>query len=137
MAMNKKTERLMFDVFGTILYILLNILFYMAVVYVITKASQYSYDFAYQVFGSAPMTGKSEVAKEISIEIKKGDSTMAIGNFLAQRGMIKNKYSFYLRAKLAKSNILPGKYKIKSSMDYDEIFAILTNSSKEREGVLP
>lgn len=136
MAMNKRTERLIFDVFGTILYILLNIIFYMAVIYVITKASKYSYDFAYQIFGSAPMTSVRE-AKEISLEIKKGDSTMAIGNFLEQKEIIKNKYSFYLRAKLAKSNILPGKYKLKSSMDYDEIFGILTNVPKEREGVLP
>lgn len=134
MRVRRKTGRLIFDVFSTILYILLNIIFYIIVVFMIIKVSKYAYDFSYQVFGKASVTvGKPD--SEVSIEIKKGDSTMALADLLEKRKIILNKYSFYLRAKLSKSSIQPGKYKLHSSMAYDEIFEIITKKEKDKVGI--
>lgn len=136
MRARKKTGRLMVDVFSTILYILLNIIFYIIVIFIIIKVSKYAYDFSYQVFGKASVT-TGKPSHELAIEIKQGDSTMVLAKLLEERKIILNKYSFYLRAKLAKSNIQPGKYKLHSSMAYDEIFEIITKKEKERTGILP
>lgn len=134
MRTRRKTGRLWFDILSTILYIMLNIIFYIFVVFIIMKASKYAYDFSYQVFGKASVTtGKS--MKEVRIEIKEGDSTMGLANLLEKQGIILNKYSFYTRAKLSKSNILPGKYKLNSSMPYEEIFEIITKKEKEDLGI--
>lgn len=131
MRVRKKTGRLLFDIVSTILYILFNIIFYIIVFFIIVKASKYAYDFSYQVFGRASVT-TGKPAHEVSIEIKKGDSTMALANVLEKKNIILNKYSFYFRAKLSKSNIQPGKYKLHSSMAYDEIFEVITKKEKDK-----
>lgn len=133
MRARKKTGRLMLDILSTILYILLNIIFYILVIFMIMKVSSYAYDFSYQVFGKAAVT-KGKPAYEVSIEIKQGDSTLALAGLLEKKKIILNKYSFYLRAKLSKSNIMPGKYKLHSSMAYEEIFEIITKKPKDELG---
>jgi UPF0755 protein len=42
---------------------------------------------------------------------------------------IKNKYSFYLKAKLEKDVIMPGTYELSSDMTYEEIMSIITDYS--------
>ena len=58
---------------------------------------------------------------------------MEVARFLDTKKIIANKYSFYLRAKLTKVNILPGKYKVSSDMDYDRIFKVITTPNKSTE----
>ena len=65
--------------------------------------------------------------------IGKGESTMEVAKILDTKKLIKNKYSFYLRAKLTKQNILPGTYKVSSDMDYDQIFKVITTPTKSTE----
>lgn len=98
------------------------------------KASKYAYDFSYQVFGKVSVTTRKPI-NVVSIEIKEGDSTMGLAGLLEKKGIILDKYSFYTRAKLAKSNILPGKYKLNSSMSYEEIFDVITKKEKDELGV--
>lgn len=103
----------------------------MVIAYAIMKASHYAYDFAYQVFGSVSLTKNSGYM--VDVTINKGESTMEIAQKLASKKLIANKYSFYLRAKLTKQNILPGTYKISSDMDYDQIFKIIITPNKTTE----
>ncbi len=131
MAGRRSTGRIVLNIFGAVIHIFLNIIFYIAVVYVITKASQYAADFAYQVFGSVSVTQNAGTSTEIIIS--KGDSTMKVAGDLESKGLIKNKYSFYVRAKLTKQNILHGTYKVSSDMDYDEIFKVITTPSRTTE----
>jgi UPF0755 protein len=49
---------------------------------------------------------------------------MSVSNHLEKEGLIVNKYSFFIRAKLSensKARIRPGKYKIHSGMSYSMI----------------
>jgi hypothetical protein len=103
----------------------------MVIVYLVIKASHYAYDFAYQVFGSVSVTKNSGYTAEVTIG--KGESTMEVANMLDAKKIIVNKYSFYLRAKLTKQNILPGTYKVSSDMDYDRIFKVITTPTKGTE----
>lgn len=131
MAAGRRTGRIVLSIFGVVIHIFLNIIFYMVIVYMVIKASNYAYDFAYQVFGSVSVTKNSGYAAEVTIG--KGESTMEVAKILDTKKLIKNKYSFYLRAKLTKQNILPGTYKVSSDMDYDQIFKVITTPTKSTE----
>lgn len=131
MAAGRRTGRIVLNIFGVVIHIFLNIIFYMVIVYMVIKASHYSYDFAYQVFGSVSVTKDSGYFTELTIN--KGESTMEVARLLEAKKVIPNKYSFYLRAKLTKLNILPGTYKVSSDMDYDQIFKVITTPNKSTE----
>ena len=131
MTAGRRTGRIVLNIFGVVIHIFLNIIFYMVIVYLVIKASHYVYDFAYQVFGSVSVTKNSGYTAEVTIG--KGESTMEVANMLDAKKIIVNKYSFYLRAKLTKQNILPGTYKVSSDMDYDQIFKVITTPTKSTE----
>lgn len=131
MTAGRRTGRIVLNIFGVVIHIFLNIIFYMVIVYLVIKASHYAYDFAYQVFGSVSVTKNSGYTAEVTIG--KGESTMEVANMLDAKKIIVNKYSFYLRAKLTKQNILPGTYKVSSDMDYDRIFKVITTPTKSTE----
>ena len=131
MTAGRRTGRIVLNIFGVVIHIFLNIIFYMVIVYLVIKASHYAYDFAYQVFGSVSVTKNSGYTAEVTIG--KGESTMEVANMLDAKKIIVNKYSFYLRAKLTKQNILPGTYKVSSDMDYDRIFKVITTTTKGTE----
>ena len=131
MTAGRRTGRIVLNIFGVVIHIFLNIIFYMVIVYLVIKAIHYAYDFAYQVFGSVSVTKNSGYTAEVTIG--KGESTMEVANMLDAKKIIVNKYSFYLRAKLTKQNILPGTYKVSSDMDYDRIFKVITTPTKGTE----
>ena len=131
MTAGRRTGRIVLNIFGVVIHIFLNIIFYMVIVYLVIKASHYAYDFAYQVFGSVSVTKNSGYTAEVTIGT--GESTMEVANMLDAKKIIVNKYSFYLRAKLTKQNILPGTYKVSSDMDYDRIFKVITTPTKGTE----
>lgn len=131
MTAGRRTGRIVLNIFGVVIHIFLNIIFYMVIVYLVIKASHYAYDFAYQIFGSVSVTKNSGYTAEVTIG--KGESTMEVANMLDAKKIIVNKYSFYLRAKLTKQNILPGTYKVSSDMDYDRIFKVITTPTKGTE----
>lgn len=131
MTAGRRTGRIVLNIFGVVIHIFLNIIFYMVIVYLVIKASHYAYDFAYQVFGSVSVTKNSGYTAEVTIG--KGESTMEVANMLDAKKIIVNKHSFYLRAKLTKQNILPGTYKVSSDMDYDQIFKVITTPTKSTE----
>ena len=115
--------KVMLDLTGTILHLLLTVLFYIVAVILIVKAAQLSYQYSYQIFGSVSVSeGKG---RDYMLNIGEGESTMNIAAKLEQNRMIVNRFTFYIRAKLTKQNILPGTYTVNSSMDYDEIFKII------------
>ena len=131
MAARRRTGRIVLNIFGVVIHIFLNIIFYMVIIYTIARVSQYAYTFAYQVFGSVSLTHDTGSTTEVIIN--KGDSTMEVSKKLEAVKVIPNKYSFYIRARLTKQNILPGTYKVSSDMDYDQIFKVLTTPAKDTE----
>lgn len=131
MAVRSTSSRVALKVISTILKILLNILFYSIVIILLVKISGMAHDFGYQVFGK--VTASEAPGHDTTIEIKKGESTMNIAGKLEVNGVIVNKYSFFLKAKLRNYNLMPGTYKLNTSMTYDEIFNILTVPSSDEK----
>lgn len=124
MTSKPATSKLVLKITSFILRILLNIIFYVVVIMLITSISKRTYEFCYQVFGQ--VTASEEPGRDIEIQIKKGESTMNVASKLEFNKVIVNKFSFYLKAKLKKYNIMPGTFIVNTSMTYDEIFSIIT-----------
>jgi len=114
-----------------IIRILLNVLFYVVVVVLIIKASGITYDFTYQIFGQ--VTAAPAPGHDVDIQIKKGESSINVALKLEADKLIKNKYAFYVKAKLQSHSIMPGTYTLNTSMTYDEIFDIITVPSDSEE----
>lgn len=124
MTSKPATAKLVLKITSFILRILLNIIFYVVVIMLITSISKRTYEFCYQVFGQ--VTASEKPGRDIEIQIKKGESTMNVASKLEFNKVIVNKYSFYVKAKLKKYNIMPGTFIVNTSMTYDEIFSIIT-----------
>ncbi|WP_167958418.1 endolytic transglycosylase MltG [Anaerosporobacter faecicola] len=127
MASRSQTTKLILGISSFVVHILLNILFYVIVVMLITKYSGVAYDFAYEVFGEVALADADDDVKEVTITINKGESTMSVASKLELNRVINNKYAFYLRAKLFQSNIKTGRYKVNAAMSYEEILTVISD----------
>jgi len=124
MTSKPNSSQLVLKITSFILRLLLNIIFYIVVIILITSISKEAYSFCYQIFGQ--VTASDAPGRDIEIQIKEGESTMNVASKLELNKIIRNKYSFYVKAKLKKYNIMPGTFSVNTSMTYDEIFAIIT-----------
>lgn len=129
MTSKPTNAKLTIRIASSIFKLLLNIAFYLVVVLLIVSASKKTYDFCYQIFGQGTVDEAPGVNAEI--QVKKGESTMNVASKLNLNKIIKNKYTFYIKAKLMKHTIMPGTYTVNTSMTYDEIFAIITVPSDD------
>ena len=128
MAKKSAATKVVLDITSMVLHLLLNIVFFIVVVMLVVKFSQIAYDFSYQVFGSVRVS--EENGREYELTISEGESTMRVAAKLEQNRIIVNRFSFFLRAKLMKKNILPGTYNVNASMDYDEIYAVIATAAQ-------
>ena len=124
---NSTTGKLALRFTSAIIRFILNIIFYILVVVMVTRGATYIYNFSYQVFGSV---AKDEApGTDVPVQIYRGETTMNIATKLETSLIIVNKYSFSLKTRLKKYNIMPGTYILNTSMDYNEILEIITDSS--------
>jgi UPF0755 protein len=128
MATKSTAVKLTLKITSFIIRMLLNIIFYILVVFLIVNFSKSAYAFAYQIYG--PVTFEEAPGKEVVFQIKKGDSKMDIATKLQTYRVIENKYPFYLKTKLTEYVIKPGTYVINSAMTYEEILSVITDYSK-------
>lgn len=126
---SKSTSQNTLKILSFIIRLMLNVIFYIAVIYLIARISQLTYNFTYQIFGQ--VTKEEAPGRDVEIQIKKGESTMNVASKLEFNKIIVNKYSFYVKAKLKKYVIMPGTYTVNTSMTYDEIFTTITVPSAE------
>ncbi|MBR5712485.1 MAG: endolytic transglycosylase MltG [Lachnospiraceae bacterium] len=105
--------------------LIIDILFYLLVAVFIWRASIYARNFCYQIFGNVQMADSMhDEEKEIFIE--RGDSTRDVAKRLEREGLIVNELSFYVKVKINKYSIRPGTYKLRTSMNYNEILEIIS-----------
>jgi len=124
MAAKSTNLKLALRMSNFIFRMLVNCVFYLLVIFLITKASREIYQFSYQIFGQ--VRAEEAPGRDAQVQIRKGESTMNVASKLQLNKFIVNKYSFYVKAKLLNHTIMPGTYIINTSMSYDEIFAVIT-----------
>lgn len=114
---------------NSIIRLIIDVLFYVFVAVAIVQLSRYAKSFCYQVFGNVQVADYEHgVEKEILIEL--GDSTRDVGKRLEREGIIVNELSFYVKVKINKLNIMPGTYKLRTDMNYNEILNIIAVSTE-------
>lgn len=128
MASSSTSLKLTLKISSFILRLLLNIIFAVTVVIFVIYGSQKAFDFTYQLYG--PVTVEQEPGRDIPIQINKGESTMDIASKLELNRVIVDKNSFYFKTKLQNKLIMPGTYRLNSSMTYDEVLDVITDYSK-------
>ena len=121
----KGNQKIAMDMVGSILHLLLNILFYSIVIFIIYKVGVTAKDFCFQVFGDYTMDAAPGINAEITIP--DGASKMEVAAALEMNRLIPNRYSFYLKVQLMGYKILAGTYILNTSMTYDEILDQITN----------
>ncbi len=105
-----------------VLVVLLNLIFYGLVVFSSVQICRASYHFAYDILGDTAMEMPPGEDKMFTVTSSQDELSVA-GN-LEEMELVKNKYSFYLRMQLKKtetSALKPGSYLLNTSMSYDEI----------------
>ncbi len=113
------------DMFSFVIHMILNVMFYIFVIFLIYRASIFVYDFCYQVFGDTVVEEAPGV--NVEINIPEGTSTMELASKLEMNRLVKNRYSFYIKVKLLGYKILAGTYHLNTSMTYDQIISTITN----------
>lgn len=114
--------------------VVFNICIFGVLAWGIVKVSTQVYDFSYQIFGND--TVEDAPGTDVLITIQSGDTTKEIAELLEYKQVIKNRNSFFVRAKLMVNNsdpILPGVYKLNNSMNYGKIIEIITNPNENLE----
>ena len=125
--MKKSTSgKLALRLAGAVTRFILNVIFYVLVVAAVYKGSTFLYHFSYEVFGSVART--TEPGTNVPVQIYRGETTMNIATKLETSLVIVDKYSFYIKTKLKNYDIMPGTYILNTSMDYDEILEIISDS---------
>lgn len=128
MSSSSTSIKLTLKISSFILRLLLNIVFIILVVMVVIYGSRTAFNFTYQLYG--PVSLDEEPGRTIPIRINKGESSMDIASKLELNRVIVDKYSFYFKTKLQSKIIMPGTYRVNSSMTYDEILDVITDYSK-------
>ncbi len=117
------TSKIVLKMTGSILQLMVNVIVYTLLILLIVRAGGQAYTFAYRIFGSVSM---DTIGMNVTIQIDEDEPDMNVASKLQLNKVIPDKYSFYVKMKLAKAELQPGEFVVNTAMDYDEILAVLT-----------
>ena len=117
------TSKIVLKMTGSILQLMVNVIVYTLLILLIVRAGGQAYTFAYRIFGSVSM---DTIGMNVTIQIDEDEPDMNVASKLELNKVIPDKYSFYVKMKLAKAELLPGEFVVNTAMDYDEILEVLT-----------
>lgn len=129
MAESERDSRVLFHLLYFLLVMFARILIYLLLAFFIVRGCTQCYHFGYEIFGSVSVDQKN--GKEITFPVYKEDTMYQVAKRLAQKGLIVNRYSFYLRSEWmnpTQNELRPGKYRLNTVMNYDQIINQLTMS---------
>lgn len=126
------------QLFGNILDTTLRIVFLVAVVMFIYKYAVVAYDFGYKVFAEEPFSASPEQAISVSIAVTEDATVKDIGKVLAEKEVIEDADLFVVQELLSKyhGKIKPGVYELSSSMNAEEMLAIMAAEPLTEEEAL-
>ena len=121
------------SVLGTLISILIEILLILVLVFVIWGAGKWAYSFGYAIF--AEKTVEEEPGTDIQVTITEGQSNRQISKMLEEKGLIRDADPFYVLLMLTdyKKLIQPGTYTLNTSMQSEEMMAVMSGETDEDE----
>jgi len=127
MRKNAENDEVIFRLVYHVLVFIVEILIILLVAVGIIQCCEMSYQFCYEIFGSVSVEEGPGVDRDF--EVKKSDSAYRIAERLQEKGLIKNRYSFFIRAFLTEKDqtvFHSGEYVLNTSMNYEDILNVLT-----------
>lgn len=109
--------------------LLVNIVLLFLITFLIIHACRACYSLCYEIYG--PVVAEKAPGTDRKFNVTEGESMYKVADNLYKEGLIVNKYSFYIRTKLMDRDevkLKPGEYMLNTSMDYEEILDLLTQS---------
>ena len=118
---------------GTAVSVLVEAVLLLVCVLLIVSVGKWAYSFGYQVF--AENTVEEEPGTDITVTIAEGQSNRDICQMLEDNGLIKNADAFYVRLLLTdyRSLLTPGTYTLNTSMQSEEMMAVMSGEPLEEE----
>lgn len=110
----------------SVLYRIIKILVSVMVVMVIYMGANTAYDFGYRLFAEQPASLSPGV--DVTFVVRAGMSAGEVAENLEERGIIRDALIFKIQNKLShyKNGFLAGTYTLNTSMENEEIMAILS-----------
>lgn len=102
--------------------LVLNMIFYVVIVFATVEICKFTYSFANEVFGE--VMAEAPPGEDKVFVIQKAEDSLTISKNLEREGIVPNAYSFYIRLKLSLSDtniVAAGSYNLNTSMTYKEI----------------
>lgn len=109
----------------------LRILFLIVLLYMILQGVKLAYRYGHGLMYEHAM--EKEPGREVSLEIKEGESSSDVAAQLEKLGLIDNKESFMLKAKLYHSSLLPGTYSLNTAMTQVDILDFISEEGKKNQ----
>lgn len=116
---------------GTIISVAGKLIIYALVIMLLYEGASRGYAFGHEVFHPIPMAAAPGIDKTITIE--EGTSTQEAADLLIEKGLIKNKYAFWIQSIFYEYEIHPGTYTLNTSMTSKEMLALINEEPKEDE----
>lgn len=127
MAYNGNIRKYMLVLLRGSLYLVVNILIVIVVLYGTFYMCRYGYNFCYGITG--PVVVEKAPGQDKSFEVRDGDDMSDVAKRLKEYNIITDRYAFYIRTKLMdkdKTILKAGVYTLNTSMDYQTIINQIT-----------
>lgn len=108
---------------------IIKILLSVAVVLFLYMGAIRAYDFGYRIFAEEPVS--EAPGRDITVTITEGMSGKEIAELLEEKGVIRDDLIFYIQNQFShyKGSFQAGTYELNTSMDNDEIMAVLSGEA--------
>lgn len=119
-------ENMLFLLRGS-LYLIVNSLILIIVVYGTFYMCRLGYNFCYSIFG--PVVAEEAPGKDKVFEVSASDDMSDVAKRLKEDGIITNSFAFYIKTQLMDEDkvvLRADKYTLNTSMDYDTIIDCIT-----------
>ena len=109
----------------------LRILFLIGLLYLILQGVKIAYGYGHGLLYERVM--EKEPGREITLEIKQGESAGEIADKLKGLGLIDNTQAFVLKAKLYHTSLLPGSYTLSTAMTQLQMLDFIAEEGKKNQ----
>ena len=109
----------------------LRILFLIGLLYLILQGVKIAYGYGHGLLYERAM--EKEPGREITLEIKQGESAGEIADKLQSLGLIDNTQAFVLKAKLYHTSLLPGSYTLSAAMTQLQMLDFIAEEGKKNQ----
>lgn len=103
------------------------------IIWSLYQVGEYAYDFGHQLYSGEAVS--SPPGKDAAVVVQEGASVKKVADMLWRQGLIKDRYVFWVQEKLSKysGQMQAGNYVLNSSMNAEEMIAVLTDHEEDLE----